>query len=215
MHYNARTSSKDVLQKLRQFCSINTGTSGRIYRPKKGSTSGLLPGERYCTMAYITRQVQRFRDRDVLVPGGNRQWLLRRRPRVPMGRMCQASGEAVSVGTTQERSGPRLRVEVLFMTSDFFRCISSWSQPGTNSKLWRIVLSMDANHLDMGHHFLRRGTQRLLFSCCNVMWLDNWSRSHLAWSLIVRYSQETLFRLIWTICNAVRLFTHRGSVCRQ
>ena len=36
LHYNARTSSKDVLQKLRQFCSINTGTSGRIYRPKKG-----------------------------------------------------------------------------------------------------------------------------------------------------------------------------------
>ena len=36
LHCNARTSSKDVLQKLRQFCSITTGTSGRIYRPKKG-----------------------------------------------------------------------------------------------------------------------------------------------------------------------------------
>ena len=36
LHYNARTSSKDVLQKLRQFWSINTGTSGRIYRPNKG-----------------------------------------------------------------------------------------------------------------------------------------------------------------------------------
>ena len=33
LHCNARTSSKDVLQKLRQFCSITTGTSGRIYRP--------------------------------------------------------------------------------------------------------------------------------------------------------------------------------------
>ena len=33
---NTQKSSKDVLQKLRQFCSINTGTSGRIYRPKKG-----------------------------------------------------------------------------------------------------------------------------------------------------------------------------------
>ena len=36
LHCNARTSSKDVLQKLRQFCSITTGTSGRIYRPKEG-----------------------------------------------------------------------------------------------------------------------------------------------------------------------------------
>ena len=36
LHCNARTSSKDVLQKLRQFFSINTGTSGRIYRPKEG-----------------------------------------------------------------------------------------------------------------------------------------------------------------------------------
>ena len=36
LHCNARTSSKDVLQKLRQFCSIITGTSGCIYRPKKG-----------------------------------------------------------------------------------------------------------------------------------------------------------------------------------
>ena len=29
LHYNAQTSSKDVLQKLRQFCSITTDTSGR------------------------------------------------------------------------------------------------------------------------------------------------------------------------------------------
>ena len=36
LHCNARTSSKDVLQKLRQFCSITTGTSGRIYHPTEG-----------------------------------------------------------------------------------------------------------------------------------------------------------------------------------
>ena len=36
LHCNARTSSKDVLQKLRQFCYITTGTSKRIYRPKEG-----------------------------------------------------------------------------------------------------------------------------------------------------------------------------------
>ena len=36
LHCNARTLSKDVLQKLRQFCLITTGTSGRIYRPKEG-----------------------------------------------------------------------------------------------------------------------------------------------------------------------------------
>ena len=38
LHCNARTSSKDVLQKLRQFCSITTGTSGRIYRLEEGRT---------------------------------------------------------------------------------------------------------------------------------------------------------------------------------
>lgn len=27
---------QDVLQKLRQFCSISTGTTGRIYRPREG-----------------------------------------------------------------------------------------------------------------------------------------------------------------------------------
>ena len=32
----------------------------------------------------ITQQLRHFRDRDVLVPRGNAQWLLRRRPRVPM-----------------------------------------------------------------------------------------------------------------------------------
>ena len=36
LHCNARTSSKDVLQELRQFCSITTGTTGRIYRPEEG-----------------------------------------------------------------------------------------------------------------------------------------------------------------------------------
>ena len=30
------TCREDVLQKLRQFCSISTGTTGRIYRPKEG-----------------------------------------------------------------------------------------------------------------------------------------------------------------------------------
>lgn len=33
---NAQTSSKDVLTKLRQFCSVTTGTSGRIFRPREG-----------------------------------------------------------------------------------------------------------------------------------------------------------------------------------
>eukprot|EP00931_Biecheleriopsis_adriatica_P043590 TRINITY_DN24917_c0_g1_i1.p1 TRINITY_DN24917_c0_g1~~TRINITY_DN24917_c0_g1_i1.p1 ORF type:complete len:4311 (+),score=994.91 TRINITY_DN24917_c0_g1_i1:69-13001(+) len=36
LNCNAKTSSKDVLQKLRQFCSVTTGTSGRLYRPKEG-----------------------------------------------------------------------------------------------------------------------------------------------------------------------------------
>jgi len=36
LNCNAQTSSKDVLQKLRQFCSVTTGTSGRVYRPKEG-----------------------------------------------------------------------------------------------------------------------------------------------------------------------------------
>jgi dynein heavy chain 2 len=36
LHCNAQTSSKDVLQKLRQFCSVTTGTQGRMYRPKEG-----------------------------------------------------------------------------------------------------------------------------------------------------------------------------------
>ena len=35
LHCNTQKSSKDVLQMLRQFCSITTGTSGRIYRPKE------------------------------------------------------------------------------------------------------------------------------------------------------------------------------------
>lgn len=36
LHCNAQTSSKDVLRKLRQFCSVTTGTNGRLYRPKEG-----------------------------------------------------------------------------------------------------------------------------------------------------------------------------------
>ncbi|CAJ1327577.1 unnamed protein product [Effrenium voratum] len=36
LNCNAQTSSKDVLQKLRQFCSISTGNTGRIYRPREG-----------------------------------------------------------------------------------------------------------------------------------------------------------------------------------
>ncbi|CAE7570289.1 DYH1B [Symbiodinium sp. CCMP2456] len=36
LNCNAQTSSKDVLQKLRQFCAISTGTTGRIYRPREG-----------------------------------------------------------------------------------------------------------------------------------------------------------------------------------
>jgi dynein heavy chain 2 len=36
LHCNAQTSSKDVLRKLRQFCSVSTGTSGRTYRPREG-----------------------------------------------------------------------------------------------------------------------------------------------------------------------------------
>ena len=78
LHCNARTSSKDVLQKLRQFCSITTGTSGRIYRPKERRRLVFYMKDQ----SAITRQVRHFRDRDVLVPGGNAQWLLRRRLRV-------------------------------------------------------------------------------------------------------------------------------------
>eukprot|EP00927_Polykrikos_kofoidii_P027109 TRINITY_DN23975_c0_g4_i1.p1 TRINITY_DN23975_c0_g4~~TRINITY_DN23975_c0_g4_i1.p1 ORF type:complete len:2595 (-),score=618.45 TRINITY_DN23975_c0_g4_i1:108-6821(-) len=33
---NAQTSSKDVLQKLKQFCSVSSGTNGRVYKPKEG-----------------------------------------------------------------------------------------------------------------------------------------------------------------------------------
>lgn len=36
LHCNAQTSSRDVLRKLRQFCSTTTGNSGRVYRPKEG-----------------------------------------------------------------------------------------------------------------------------------------------------------------------------------
>jgi dynein heavy chain 2 len=36
LHCNAQTSSKDVLQKLRQFCSVSTGANGRVYKPKEG-----------------------------------------------------------------------------------------------------------------------------------------------------------------------------------
>jgi len=36
LHCNAQTSSRDVLQKLRQFCAVSTGTNGRIYRPREG-----------------------------------------------------------------------------------------------------------------------------------------------------------------------------------
>jgi len=36
LHCNAQTSSKDVLRKLRQFCSVTTGNNGRLYRPKEG-----------------------------------------------------------------------------------------------------------------------------------------------------------------------------------
>jgi dynein heavy chain 2 len=42
LHCNAQTSSKDVLRKLRQFCAVTTGTSGRIYRPREGRRVILL-----------------------------------------------------------------------------------------------------------------------------------------------------------------------------
>ena len=50
--------------------------------PPEGRTTIGLLHERY--QSAITQQVRHFRDRDFLVPGGNAQWLLRRRPRVPM-----------------------------------------------------------------------------------------------------------------------------------
>jgi dynein heavy chain 2 len=36
LHCNAQTSSKDVLRKLRQFCSVTSGNTGRSYRPREG-----------------------------------------------------------------------------------------------------------------------------------------------------------------------------------
>jgi len=36
LHCNAQTTSVHVVQKLRQFCAITTGTAGRVYRPREG-----------------------------------------------------------------------------------------------------------------------------------------------------------------------------------
>ena len=64
LHSNAQKSSKDVLQKLRQFCSITTGTSGCLRKDNDWSFTCKISICHHTTSTALQRSC-------ILIPGGN------------------------------------------------------------------------------------------------------------------------------------------------
>ena len=174
LHCNARTSSKDVLQKLRQFCSINTGTSGRIYRPKKGRRLIFYMKDINFTSPdkYNASEIVMFLSQVAIHNGFYDD---------DLEFQC---GDVPGIWTPDELMPLLAPLKEEWTASQGRGAV----QPRTSFEYFvhqvcshmRIVLSIDANR----PHFLTFcAANPALFSCCHVMSLDDWNkRACTSWS---------------------------------